>query len=225
MIPRFWRIPKKTKKWAVSPRTGPHKKFECIPLQVVVRDILKIAETGKEAKTIINKGEILVDGKPRKDNAYPVGLFDAISIPTTKQFYRVVPSANGLNVVSIPEEEANVKICKIESKTLVKKGKLQVNLNDGKNILAEDGKYKTGDSLLVEVPSLKVKEHSKLTKGSIGIILKGKNSGKSAEIKEILAGKFRQPSRIICEIEGKNAEVLKDNFIVVGKEKPLITVS
>ena len=64
----------------------------------------------------------------------------------------------------------------------------------------------------------------KLAKGSMGIILKGKNSGKSGEVKEILPGKFRQRSSIICKIEGEDAEVLKDNFIIVGKEKPLITV-
>ena len=225
MIPRFWRIPKKTKKWAVSPRPGPHKKFESIPLQVIVRDILSIAETGKEAKTIIKKGEILVDGKPRKDSAYPVGLFDVISIPTSNQFYRIVPSASGFTVISISSDEASVKICKVVNKTLVKKNKLQLNLNDGKNILVDDGKYSTGDSILIEVPSLKINGHLKLSKGSLGIILKGKNSGKSAEVKEILLGKFRQPSRIICEIEGKDAEVLKDNFIVVGKEKPLVAVS
>ena len=189
----------------------------------MVRDILKIVETGKEARTIINKGEILVDGRIRKDNAYPVGLFDAISIPTSNQFYRVVPSSDGFNVIGIPKDEANVKICKIEGKTLVEKGRVQLNLNDGKNMLV-DGKFSTGDSLLVEVPSLKIKDHLKLAKGSLGIILKGKNSGKSVEVKEILPGKFRQPSRIICEIEGKDAEVLKDNFIMVGKEKPLITV-
>ncbi len=190
----------------------------------MARDILKIVETGKEAKTIINKGEILVDGRIRKDNAYPVGLFDVISMPTSSQFYRVVPSSGGFNVVEIPKDEADAKICKIEGKTLVEKGKVQLNLNDGKNILVDGGKFSTGDSLLVEVPSLKVKDHLKLAKGSLGIILKGKNSGKSVEVKEILAGKFRQPSRIICEIDGKDAEVLEDNFIMVGKEKPLITV-
>ena len=218
-------MPKKVKTWVTSPKPGPHKKFESIPLQIIVRDILKLAETGKEARTIINRGEILVDGKPRKDNGYPVGLFDVIAIPTTKQFYRVVTSGHGLTVITISEEEAKVKICKIDDKTIVKKGKMQLNLNDGKNILVEDGKYKPGDSLLVELPTLKIKEHMKLVKGNVGIIIKGKNSGVTCEIKEILSGKFKQPSRVIYDSEGKSAEVLKDNFVVVGKEKPLITVS
>ena len=224
LVPKFWKVPRKQKKWAVSPSPGPHKKFESIPLQVLVRDIFNLAETGKEAKSIIFKGEILVDGKPRKDHAYPVGLFDTISIPITKQFYRVVPSADGLKVIEISEDESKEKINKIQKKTVIKKGKVQVNLNDSKNILINDGKYKTGDSLLVELPSLKIKDHLSLAKGHVGIIIKGKNSGKIAEIKDILPGKFKQPSRIICEIEGNDAEVLKDNFIVVGKNKPLIKV-
>lgn len=217
-------MPRKQKKWAVSPSPGPHKKFESIPLQVLLRDILSMVETGKEAKSIIHNGEIIVDGKPRKDNAYPVGLFDTISIPTTKQFYRVIPSADGLHVTDISEEEAKVKISKIENKTIVGKGKVQLNFNDGKNVIIADGKYKTGDSLLLEVPSLKIKDHLSLAKGHVGIIIKGKNSGKLCEIKEVLPGKFRQPSRIICDIEGNDAEVLKDNFIVVGKNKPLVKV-
>ena len=48
--PKFWRIQRKGTKLTVSPRPGPHKKFECIPLQIIARDILKIVETGEEAK-------------------------------------------------------------------------------------------------------------------------------------------------------------------------------
>jgi len=225
LIPEFWNVPKKIYKWAISPRPGPHKKFESIPLQVIVRDILKFAETGKEAKTIIKKGEILVDGKLRKDHAYPTGLFDTIAFPRTKQFYRIIPSSNGLKIIPIPENEANLKICKINNKTLPRGNKVQLNLNDGKNILVTDGKYKTGDSLLLELPSLKIIQHLQLAKGNLSIVSKGKNSGKIGKIKKILPGKMKETSKIICEIEGKDTEIQKDQLLVFGKEKPLITVS
>jgi small subunit ribosomal protein S4e len=84
--PKFWKLPKKSRKWAVSPRPGPHRKFESIPLAIALRDIVKIAETGSEAKKIIKMGEILVDGKIRRDHKYPAGLMDAISIPKMKIF-------------------------------------------------------------------------------------------------------------------------------------------
>ena len=51
-IPKFWPLSKKEKVWAVKPRPGPHPKDFCIPLQIIVRDILELAETSKEAKKI-----------------------------------------------------------------------------------------------------------------------------------------------------------------------------
>jgi small subunit ribosomal protein S4e len=224
LAPKFWRVPRKEKKWTVSPRPGPHKKFESLPLQIIVRDILKFAETGKDARTIIKKGEVWVDGKPRKDHAYPVGLFDVVVFPKIKQFYRVVPSYNGLRLIQINEKESNLKICKIVNKTLVKAGKVQLNLNDGKNVLVDDGKYKTGDSVLVELPKLKIVKHLQLEKGKVGIISKGKKSGKGGMIKEIIQGKGKDSTKVVCKFEDKDTEIPKRQFIVVGEDKPLITV-
>jgi len=224
LAPEFWKLPKKVKKWVVSPRAGPHSKFYCIPLQILVRDILKLVETGKEARTIIKKGEILVDGKARKDHAYPVGLFDVISTPRTKQNYRVVPDVKGLALVEIPEKEADKKICKIENKTVLKKGKLQLNLHDGKNLLTDKKDYKTGDSILIELTSLKILQHLALEKGNIGIVSEGANVGRIGKIVDIVPGKMKEDVKVVCEIEGKTQEILKDRFVVIGKDKPLITV-
>jgi small subunit ribosomal protein S4e len=223
LAPAFWKVPKKLAKFVVSPRPGPHKKFECIPLQIIVRDILKLAETGKEAKAIIKKGEILVDGKPRKDHAYPVGLFDSLAIPKIKKFYRVVPTGKGLDLIEIPEEESKLKICRIKDKKILKKGKLQLNLHDGRNLLVEKDIYKTGDSLLIELPSQKILQHVKLESGNLAIITKGKNSGKIVKIQETVKG--IKLNKVICLLNDKKIETLKDFVFVVGKEKPLIKVS
>jgi len=174
LAPKFWRVPRKEKKWVVRPSPGPHKKFESIPLLIIVRDILKLADTGKEARKIIKAKEILVDGKPRLDHKYPVGLFDVITAPKLKKQYRIVPAKNGLTLIEIPKNESGLKLCRIEGKTLVKNGFLQLNLHDGKNILvkekAKKDSYKTGDSLLIETPGQKIKKHIKMVKGSTTII-------------------------------------------------------
>jgi len=224
LAPPFWRTPKKAYKWTVSPRPGPHRKFESIPLQILVRDILKLAETGKEAKTIIHQGEVFVDGKKRKDHAYPAGLMDVIAIPKLKKYFRVVPFAKGLNVIEIPETESKSKISKIVGKTVVKKGRMQLNLHDGKNILVEKGAYSTGDSILIEVPTQKILEHVKLEKGNVGLIIKGKNSGENVVIKQVIKVRSREPNKIICEIEDKEVEVREDYVLVTGEKKPLVTV-
>ena len=224
LAPKYWKINKKEFTWTVSPSPGPHKKSECIPLLIIVRDILKIVDTAKEAKSIISRGEILVDGKPRKNYKYPTGLFDVISIPKIGKYYRIVPYKNGFKLVEIPEAESKLKILKINNITAVKGGKFQLNLNDGKNILVEKKNYSTGDSILVEVPSLKIIKHLPLKKGSLVVATKGRMSGRIGRVEEIKEGKFKTPAKLICDIEGKKVEVLKEHAIVVGEEKPEISL-
>jgi small subunit ribosomal protein S4e len=222
--PKFWRVGRKTRKWVVSPSPGPHKKSECFPLLLIVRDILKLAENAKDAKKIINKGEIFVDNKARKDYAFPVGLFDVVSIPRLKKFYRVVPSLNGLKIFEISEEESKLKICRIEGKRVIKGGKIQLNLHDGRNLLTEKNGFSVGDSLLLEIPSQKILSHIKLEKDCLGVITKGKNSGKIGKVLEIIPGKALSKPKIICEVDNEKAEVLKEHFFPLGKEKILISI-
>jgi len=192
----------------------------------MVRDILKLTDIGKEARKIIKAKEILVDGKPRLGQKYPAGLFDVITIPKLKKHYRIVPHKHGLNVIEIPKNESGVKLCRIENKTLVKKGILQLNLHDGKNILSKEKKdpYKSGDSVLVELPSQKIKKHIKIEKGSVAVIIGGQNISEVVKIKEIIETKGREPNKVICEKKGKEFEAIKNYVFVVGKTKPEIKV-
>jgi small subunit ribosomal protein S4e len=222
--PKFWPIPKKKYTWTFSPSPGPHKKEECIPLAIIVRDILKLAETGKEAKRIIKSREIIVDGKVRTDHRFPVGLLDSISIPKTNKHYRVVPYKNGFKLIEIDENDARKKILKILGKRNVKGGKIQLNMNDGKNIIVEDNKYKTHSSLLVELPNLKILDYIEMVVGNLVLITSGQNSGKIGKIVKVLEGKFNVKPKIVCEIENKKVEVLKEHVIVIGREEPLIKV-
>ena len=210
--PKWWPIERKTKKFTVAPR-GPHPKNLSLPLSLLIRDVLKFAETGKEAKSIIKKGEVLIDGRKVKDPKFGVGIFDVIEILTFKKAWRAVPK-NGLSFIEIPDKEKKLKICKIIDKKTLKGNKTQLNLNDGRNILTNE-KYSTQDSLLVELPEQKIVEHIKFEKGSIAMILGGKNAGKVAKIKEI------EKNRVWLE-EEKTFEVPKKLLIVIGKDEPLI---
>lgn len=224
LAPEFWKIPKKTSKWVVSPRPGPHKKFRSIPLQIVLRDILKLVETGKEAQSILKKGEVLVDGRKRKDHAYPVGLMDVVAIPKIKKYLRVVPTRKGFSLVEIPEEESKLKLLRINNKTTLKKGKVQLNLHDGKNLLVPKDEYSTGDSILVEVPKNKIVDHIKLSPGSMILIFEGKDIGRTGKVNEVIITKSREPNKVIYESDGVTDETIKEHVIVVGKNKPLVTI-
>jgi len=184
-------------------------------------------DTASDAKKIIKTREIFVDGKPRRDHKYPVGLFDVVDIPKLNKQYRVIPSKSGYDLIEIAKQGAKIKLCKITGKNMVKKGILQLNLHDSKNILVDKKKtdFKTGDSLLIELPSQKILEHLKRDKGMLTIITSGQNRGTIAKIKEIMITKTREQNKVICETKGKEFEAIADYVFVVGKTKPEIKVS
>jgi len=224
LAPEFWKVPKKSSKWIISPIPSPHKKFEGIPIAIILRDILKIAETRGEAKTIVKNKEVLVDNRIVKDERFSVGLLDTLSIPKIKKYLRVVPSVKGLQFLEIPEKESKLKICRINDKKILKKGKVQLNLHDGNNLLVAKDDYKTGDSLLLEMPEKKIVEHVKLENGSLVLISKGKNAGKIGKVKKVVVTRTREPNKVVVELEKKEYEMIKDYTFVVGKNEPVISL-
>ena len=224
-IPSFWKAEKKTAKWAVRPMPGAHKQFESIPLVIILRDVLKLVDTEKDAKSIIKMGGVIVDGVIRKDQKYSAGLMDVVSITKFNLNYRIVPTPKGLELLEIDAKESNRKFCMIRGKTTVSGGKLQLNLHDGRNILADPkGGYSTGDTIVVELPSQKIIGHVKLEKGALVIISKGKNIGMLGKITDIIVSESKEPTKVICNVNGEKLEVIKDYVFVVGKDKPLIKV-
>jgi len=193
-----------------------------------VRDIIKLVDNASDAKKIIKAKEIFVDGRSRGDYKYPVGLFDVIEIPKLNKHYRVVPSRAGFDLIEMSKQESKLKLCRINGKVMVKGGVLQLNLHDGKNILSDKKSktaFKTGDSVLIELPSQKIINHIKMDKGMLSIITGGQNRGTIAKIKDIIIKRTREPNKIICETKEKEFEAITDYVFVVGKTKPEIKVS
>ncbi len=218
-MPEMWPLPKKQKTFVVMPMPGPHSKLKCIPLQIIVRDVLKFAGSGKEAKGIIKSGKILIDKKPRKETRFPVGLMDVIEIPDISHYYRVGVNKKGLFINSISSQDAGKKLCRIQGKNVIKGGTTQLHLHDGRNMFVEKGKeYSPGDSVLIQIPEQKIIKIYKLSKGSHAIIFAGRNKGVSGVIKEIRDRKtmLGKNSIIIKTKDGKEIETLKD-YVMVGE--------
>ena len=219
-------------KYAVRPRPGPHKLNDCIPLQVLVRDVLGLVDVGSDARKMIKMGEIFVDGKPRKDHKYPTGLMDVISIPKTKKNYRINIDYKGPKVIECSDKESNVKLVRINDKTLIREGNVQLNLHDGRNLIIPvknpkkptEDVYETGDSLLIELPSQKILEHFKFEKGNLALITGGQNMGIFVNIKNSIKNRSREPNMAICEKNGKEFESIKNYVFIIGKTKPAITL-
>lgn len=183
--PKLWPIHRKEAVWTVMPKPGPHSLSRSLPLALIVRDMLGFAKTAKEAKNIISGGKILVDGKVRRDERFLVGLMDILSIPETKRYYRVLPSPKGLFIHPIEADEANFKLYRIEDKTIVKGGQIDLNLHDGTSLLINSANadnldkivYNTLDVLKLSIPDREILGYNKLIVGSPALIIGGKNMG------------------------------------------------
>ena len=232
--PAHLQIKRKHGKFFIKPSPGPHPSRFCLPLLHIVRDLLKIVDTHKETKKLIGLGYIKVDGKVVRNKSYPIGLMDVISIDKLKKYYRILPdSHHGLVLNEISEDESNYKLCRINNKTTVKGGHIQLNLHDGKNIIikVKDPKnpkedvYKRMDVIKITIPDQEINKLIKFKENNMAIIMSGKNIGQVGKIVNILKRFGPKASTVSIEHNGDHTETLYDYTFVIGEESPEIKLT
>ncbi len=234
--PRFWPIARKKFTWSVKPACGPHSFQNCIPLAIVLRDVLKFAKTREEAKTITAQGKVRVDGHIRLEDNFPVGLMDIVSLPDAEKNYRIMPSQKGVLLSEISAQESLFKLCRIEDKITLKGGHAQLRLHDGSNLLIKiadpknpsEDTHETLDTLKLGLPERQILEHIRMKEKNIAVIIGGKNRGMIGRIVEIekATGKKRRNSIALIEDEKGNRYQTTLNFVfAIGEAQPLIQLS
>ena len=233
--PRVWSIERKKYTWIGKPSAGPHQTDQCITLTLGLRDLLGVAKTAKEAKTIVSQGKVQVDGKIRKDESYPAGLMDVVTLPDSSRSYRVLPSPKGLILHPIEKEEAGFKLCRIEEKNTVKNGHVQLDLHDGTNVLVRvaDAKkptedtYHALDTVKIGLKERDVQVYMKLAKDVPVLLVGGKNVGKHGKIVEIEESKGQKRRELLVTVEDRNGNRFQTtmNFVfAVGETEPSISL-
>ncbi|NOQ56382.1 MAG: 30S ribosomal protein S4e [Nanohaloarchaea archaeon] len=221
---KSYNIPKKTAKFAVLPSSGAHAKGECIPVGVFLRDILMLAKTLSEAKTILNNGYLLVDGKIIKNYKHPVGFMDVVALPKIKKYYRILSKSGKLVPVEIDSKESLFKLGKIISKKQLNGGKMQFGLHDGRTFVmaAKKAIYKVGDTVQISVPTQEVKAHVSMDIGNIVMVTGGRHVGSIGKLKKLEIVESPEPNMVIVDIDGKELRTLKDYIFVIGTKTSLI---
>jgi len=173
-------------------------------------------DTAREARRIIGSRKILVDGRVAKDYKMPVGLMDVISIPETKDNFRLLIDRLGkFRLMRITPEEAKWKFVRIEDKTTVKGGKTQLNCHDGRNILLKMDAQKTGNTLKISLPDQKVLGTLEYKKGNTVYLIGGSHIGQLCTIDETMITKS-SAQNIVKFKEGFST--VKDYVFVVGEK-------
>ncbi|MEM2948381.1 MAG: 30S ribosomal protein S4e [Candidatus Anstonellales archaeon] len=192
---------------------GPHSKEHGAPVLFVLREMLGVVSNAREARIALNSGKVYVDGRVVKDDGFPVGLMDVISLPDEKKNFRILLDAKGrLKAEQISDGE-NLKPLKIKNKTTVGAGVFQLTFHDGRTILTKDNKYKPGDSVLFELDKRKITEHIKLAPGANCLVTEGKHAGARGKIKEIVARMGRKEA--VLDVDGKEIITLANYLFPV----------
>jgi small subunit ribosomal protein S4e len=221
--PRSWAIPRKVSHWVMKPRAGPHGRDESMPLAMVLRDMLKVCDNAREAMFIIGGRQVAVDGRIITDHKFPVGLMDVVTFLKTNESYRMLLDYKGrLQLLPIDDKEKGWKLARIDGKTVVRGGKVQLSLHDGRNMLLPKDQYKTGDVLKIELPSQRVMKAFKLDKGSLALLTGGSHPGTIQTIEEY---KLRRGSGSNTVTFKEGFSTVKENVFVVGEKTPEIKLA
>ncbi len=201
---------KKARVWIVRTHPGPHPFDRSIALGVLMRDVLKLVKTAREAKRVLHSRLVQVDGKVRVEEKFPVGLMDVVSFPKMGKSFRIVVDWKGRLVpLEIDEGQGSEKLLQVSKKHTIKGGKLNLTLHDGRNMVA-DNHIRVGDTVKLSIPDQELKDHMKLDSGARCLIREGKHAGSIVTLKEIIQRKGGKPNE--AKVEGQAGE-----FITVAK--------
>jgi small subunit ribosomal protein S4e len=222
--PNFWAIKRKQGQFVIRGNPGPHPKQRAYPLGMVLRDVLKVARTRQDADRILKSNKVKVDGIIRRDPNFAVGLMDVVEL-ALGEAYRMVPkNSDLLTPIGIEEAEKGMKLIKITSKTAIRENKMQYGFHDSKTLISSQN-LKVGDTCVIELPEVKIKNHIAFEKDSTVLIITGENAGNIGKIEDIKDGVFSLPKRALVSFDGKSVELPVEMVMVVGADRPVIKVN
>ncbi|MBA3044729.1 MAG: 30S ribosomal protein S4e [Candidatus Thermoplasmatota archaeon] len=184
--PISWPVRRKTAVWVTKPTPGAHPIHRSMPLLVLIRDMAKYCDTAREARRIIGQRKIYVDGKVATNYKMPVGVMDVISVPDNKDHFRLLLDRLGhFRMMRISPEEAKWKLVRIENKTTIRNGKIQLNLHDGRNIVLDKNARKTGDTLKISIPDQKILGAHEFKEGNVAYLTGGAHIGELGTVQNV----------------------------------------
>mmetsp|Transcript_32375 Transcript_32375/g.69797 ORF Transcript_32375/g.69797 Transcript_32375/m.69797 type:complete len:261 (+) Transcript_32375:110-892(+) len=225
--PKHWMLDKLGGIFAPKPSPGPHKTRECLPLVLILRNRLKYALTGREAKAILMERMVKVDGKVRTDVCYPTGFMDVVSIEKSDEYFRILYDTKGrMTVHRISEEEASYKLCKVKDIKLGEKAIPTLTTHDGRTLRYPDPLVKINDSILFDIESGKMKDFIKFDNGNVAMVTGGHNAGRVGVILNKEKHKGSNDIVHIKDAAGNTFATRAQNVFVIGKgNKPLVSLA
>lgn len=178
-------------------------KNNSVPVVIALRDMLNLAKTAAEVKSMIHRKLIKLNGKPVSEANASIKLFNLLE---ADKHYILSLSQTGKFILEETKDHKS-RPCKIIGKSLLKKGAIQFNMHDGTNIISKE-KLRIGDSLYIDI-SGKIVKYKPLEKGAGVLVISGKYAGKKAKVDSLSSGKVQ------LSMEGEKAELAGSAVAVI----------
>lgn len=184
--PKHWMVDKLLGVFAPKSRPGAHKGRESLPLILILRNRLRFALNRGEAMMITKQRLVEVDARVKVDPKTPVGFMDILSIPKTKENFRVSYDVKGRFVLQkIGEEDAKTKLCKV-NKVFYQNGSVPaVATHDGRTLRYVDPLVKVGDTVTLDLTTGKVTDFIKFKTGVTVMVTGGANTGRVGNVIDV----------------------------------------
>ena len=150
-----------------------------VPTIIAIRDVLKLAKTSKEVKSMINKKLLKINGRAVKDLNESIKFFNVFDAGKSLRL-TILPTGR-FSFESNPHKDS--RVCKVVDKRLIKKGLTQLNLHDGSNIVTKED-IKVNDSVILDFNG-KLKSIIKAEKGKQVFAFSGKYQGLHGKIESL----------------------------------------
>lgn len=191
-----------------------------------MRNRLKYALTGKEAKIICIEKNVMVDGKVRTDPNFPAGFMDVVEIPKANMQFRLIYDTKGRYVLHrVSDEEKKFKLCKVKRQELTGKKIPYIVTHDGRTIRYPDPMVKVDDTVKVDIATGKVVDFIKFEVGKLCMITKGRNTGRVGTLVHV----ERHPGSFdivtVRDASGHTFSTRTDNVFIIGSgDAPLVSL-
>ncbi len=207
--------------WPV-PRKGKGKRFVAVPSHAtskgisvlfLLRDVLKIVKTRKEARYMTLNGMVKVNNQVRKNENFPVQVLDTLNLEKAKLNYRLEIINKKFNLVEISAKDAESKIVKISGKKTIGAKVIQMNLDDGQNFISGE-KFSVGDSVVLNTKEKKIVKILPLKEGAKVEIIAGKHAGEKGKLvrfEELTRGRNYQ-----IKLEDKTVSLPYKTILVIA---------
>jgi len=184
--PKSWMLAKSGGVFAPRPTPGPHKLRESLPILILLRDRLKYALNGSEARKITMQRLVKVDNKIRTDPNFSAGIMDVVQISKVGESFRILYDAKGRFLAHrITSEEAKFKLCKVHRKITGPNNKPMIVTNDARTINYPDPLIKNNDTIVYDLKENKIKDYIHMEVGNTAKVISGANQGRIGTIMNI----------------------------------------